>query len=258
MINVTWLLTNVTIPGKGSIDYLYNNSVSINTTVITEPILKITRICSQLAEDSPLPRLSVGVTLPQQNPAYQMRFIKSIHFGPTRVDFMYNDQGRHMEKIVVIDNNDTVRTFSLGISGSYLSSLDISGQNNDGMLKYGFEYYPNNYLNSWSSNLCTDFWGNLCESNTRHDIGNFNLFINNREYGNIRIDTATIQQQIHDLARFVPNKEYDASYYYKIKLQSTVSGESRQPTPPECHGVLRAYTFHFRKQPFPYSNCRGW
>ena len=243
LINVTWLLATVTIPGKGSIEYFYNNSVGINTTVVKEPILKITRICSQMTEDYTLPRLSVGVTLPQQNPAYHMRFIKSIHYGPTRVDFMYNDQGKHMEKIAIIDNNDTIRTFSLCISGSNLSSLDISGENNGDMLKYGFEYYPNNYVNSWSNNLNTDFWGYLCESNKCHDIGNFNMFINNREDGNIRIDTATIQQQIHDLARFVPNKETDDTYYYKIKLQSTVSGESRQPTPPECHGVLRAITY---------------
>lgn len=241
--NVTWLLTSITVPGKGSIQYSYNNSVNIHTTVIAEPILKLTRVCSQMVEDHTLPHLSATETVIEQSPAYNMRFIKSIYYGPTRVDFNYEEQGKRMKEIVVIENSDTIRRFTLNISGSNLSSLVISGQNNKDKLEYGFEYHPNNYINRGPYGLYTDFWGNLCESNTCHDIGNFNMYINNREDGNISIDTAMIQTQIAGMVRFVPNKEHDDPCYYKIKLQPQVYGEKRQPTSPESHGVLSSITY---------------
>lgn len=241
--NVTWLLTSISVPGKGSIYYFYNNNVSIYTTVIGEPVLKLTRVCSQMDEDEFLPSLSASETVIQQSPAYNMRFIKSIYFGPSRVDFNYEDQGKHMKEIAIIEDNDTIRRFTLNISGSNLSSLVISGQNREDKLEYGFEYHHNNYINSGPNGLYTDFWGNLCESSTLHDIGNFNMYFNNREDGNISIDTAMIQSQIAEMARFVPNKEHDDSYYYKIKLQSQVYGEKRQPTSPENHGVLSSITY---------------
>lgn len=241
--NVTWLLTSIAIPGKGCIQYSYNNSVTIQTTVIAEPILKLTRICSQMLQDSALPRLSATETVIEQNPIYNMRFIKSIYYGPTRVDFNYEDQGKHMKEIVVIENNDTIRRFTLNISGSNLSSLVISGQNSEDKLEYGLEYHSNNYFNRGSDGLYTDFWGNLCESNTCHDIGNFNMYVNNREDGNISIDTALIQARIAAMARFVPNKEGDDPCYYKLKLQPQVYGEKRQPTSPESHGVLSSITY---------------
>lgn len=241
--NVTWLLTSITVPGKGTIEYSYNNDVNIHATIIDEPVLKLTRVCSQMTEDRTLPRLGATETVIQQSPAYIMRFIKRIHFGPTRVDFNYEDQGKHMKEIAVIENNDTIRRFTLNISDSNLSSLVISGQNNEDKLEYGFEYHPNNYINRGPSGLYTDFWGNLCESSTCHDIGNFNMYINNREDGNFPIDTVLIQSQIEGVARFVPNKEHDDPYYYKVKLQPQVYGEKRQPTSPESHGVLSSITY---------------
>lgn len=242
--NVTWMLTSITVPGKGSIQYSYNNNVNIYTTVIAEPVLKLTRVCSQMSEDAALPCLSAMKTDIQQSPEYHMRFIKSIYFGPTRVDFNYKDQGMHMKEIAVIENNDTIRKFTLNISGSNLSSIVITGQNNEDRLEYGFEYHPNNFVNRGPSGLYTDFWGNLlCESDIHHDIGNFNMYFNNMEDGNITIDTAMIQLQIADMARFVPNKEHDDYHYYKIKLQSQAYGEKRQPASPTSHGVLRSITY---------------
>lgn len=241
--NVTWLLTSITVPGKGNIVYSYNESVNINTTVINEPILKLTRVCSQMPVDATLPQLSATGTFLQQNPTYTMRFIKSISFGPTRVDFDYEDQGKHMKEISVTEDNNIVRKITLNISDSNLSSLVISGQNDEAKLEYGFEYHPNNYANRNSSGFYTDFWGNLCESDSHTAIGNFNMYLNNWEDGNIPIDSATIQSQIEWGARFIPNKEHDDPYYYKIKLQPQTSGETRQPTPPECHGALKSITY---------------
>ena len=246
MRNVTWLLTSICIPAKGTIFYHYTDVVSIHTSLIEEPRIRVSRFSSQMLEDAQKSRFNVTRIHQQQSPRYDMRFLKSISYGPTKVEFNYMDQGTHMKDIVITDCNDTIRHFTLNISNSALASLIISGKDDVDRQVYSFDYCENRYNNN-STGIYTDFWGNLCNIDGRNkDLGNFNMYFNNLEDGNVSIDTVIISSQLRDngyLARIIPNKESDPFYYYKVKLQSRLDGDTRIPTSPEQHGVLHTITY---------------
>ena len=119
-----------------------------------------------------------------------MSFLKRIIYGPTTVDFKYLNDKKHMKEIVVSENNDTIRKFTLNVYGSpyypnwHLNSLVISGQNDEDRLVYGFSYTNNN------PGDYTDYWGNRCnavpsinpnngQTNNNYgldNLGNFNMY----------------------------------------------------------------------------------
>ena len=247
--NVTWLLTSIDIPSKGTITYEYTSLQTINTYTISEPLIRVSRLTSQMSGDANERKINVGKTLQSQSPRYSMRFLSRISYGPTKVDFNYTNDGLHMSNIVVSDCNTTVRTFTLGLNGSALTSLVISGPGNSESLTYSFSYTGNNPGNY------TDYWGNRCNSNSNYDLGNFNM-----RFDYIGIDTADFKSRLSEdgfPARFIANKPNDLSYYYKIKLQSTTSGETRQPTSPQYHCVLQSITYPNGGQTtFNYENHR--
>lgn len=247
--NVTWLLSSIDIPAKGTITYQYNTEVEICTqNGVDEPTLRVSRLMSQMQEDATQKRLDVQKTLQSECPRYRMRFLKSIIYGPTVVNFNYTQDGKHLSEIVVADNNTIIKRFAFNMDGSsqfgsFLTSLIISGQNSTDKLAYGFSYLyqsPNNSLVKY-----TDYWGNICYSNGNRDLGNFNMYFNNEEAGNIRLDRNVLQQQlaVDNYAQLLDNNDGDQSYYYKLKLQSTPSGDTRQASPPEYHGVLSSITY---------------
>lgn len=243
--NVTWLLSSIVIPAKGTITYEYNEEINIYTqNNIGEPTVRVSRLMSQMNEDYGRNKIDVTRTFQFPCPRYKMRFLKRITYGPTMVDFNYYSDHQHMKEIVVSENNETIRKFSLGINGMFLTSLTFSGSNNEDKLEYamGYQNMPMNLNDTIVK--CTDYWGNICTSSYRRDLGNFNMYFNNEEAGNL-----LNQQQIRELinpggiARLIDNKPDDPYYYYKIKLQSATSGEARQPLPPEYHGVLSSITY---------------
>ena len=237
--NVTWLLTSIEIPSRGTITYEYTPLQTINTNTVSEPVLRVSRLTSDRPEDIQERRFNVIKTLLSQSPRYQMRFLSRITYGPTNVDFNYSNDGLHMREIVISDydgtSRKTIRKFTLDINGSALTSLTISGQNEEDRLSYGFTYtsnIPGNY---------TDYWGNRCESNTHFDLGNFNMYIDR-----VGLDTTAMKTQLFvdgNPARLIDKKADDLSYYCKIKLQSTTDGETRLPTSPLFHGILTSITY---------------
>ena len=244
--NVTWLLTSINIPSKGTITYEYTELQNIHTyNNIEEPVLRVGRLVSQMLEDGGKKRLETQSPPQPRCPRYKMRFLKSISYGPSKVDFIYYNDNRHMNRIVVSDNNETIRTYTLSIDlntsqyGASLTSLTISGQDNSDNLVYGFLY------RSISSGNHTDYWGNLCYSNSNKDIGNFNMYFNNEEGWSIRLNRNDLQTQlsVDNLVQLIENKESDPYYYYKLKLQSTPNGDTRVPTSPNVHGVLWRITY---------------
>ena len=238
--NVTWLLTSIDIPAKGTINYDYTELQTIYTYTVDEPVVRVSRLMSTNQEDNDENGIRVTNTPQSHSPRYKMRFLKSISYGPTRVDFSYQLDGKHMKDIVVSESGDTIRKYTLAINGSSsygssLMSLVISGQNDEDRLVYGFTY--TNIIPGTQ----TDYWGNRCNSNTNSDIGNFNMFIDKRG-----IDTTSLKEQLignGNLAQVIPNKPEDSSKYFKIKLQSTPNGDTRQPTSPQFHGVLSRITY---------------
>ena len=242
--NVTWLLTSIYIPAKGTISYEYTELRNIQTYTVEEPMLKVSRMMSQMIEDSGIRPFEVSSPPQPECPRYRMRFLSRISYGPTRVDFSYQADGRHMKEIVVSDRGNTIRKYTLAVSasssyGSSLNSLVISGNDPEQKLAYGFMYWNANPGNR------TDYWGNRCNSNSAKDLGNFNMYFNKEEAGSIHLDRADLQVQLgqNNLAQLIDNNDGDPYYYYKIKLQSTPTGDTRQPTPPELHGVLKRITY---------------
>lgn len=240
--NVTWLLTCIDIPSRGTINYEYTDLQSIQTYTVEEPVLRVSRLMSQMLEDAQEKRFKVSSPPQPECPRYKMRFLSRISYGPTKIDFNYQPDGRHMKEIVISDCNNIIRKYSLTImaSSSYasnLTSLVISGQDNESLV-YSFTYTNCNPGN------CTDYWGNRCYSNSIKDIGNFNMYFNNEEDGYL-LSLQDLRQQlaIDTLVQLVDNEEGDPYYYYKVKLQSTTNGDTRQPTPPESHGVLSSITY---------------
>ncbi|MBR4730403.1 MAG: hypothetical protein IK075_09140 [Prevotella sp.] len=237
--NVTWLLSSINIPSKGTITYNYTSLQTINTHTVSEPVIRVSRLTSEMPEDTGESRFYVARTLLSQCPRYKMRFISSISYGPTRVDFNYMPDGVHMKEMVVSDCNNTVRKYAFTINNSALTKLVISGQDDDEKLAYGFTYTninPGNY---------TDYWGNRCNSssypNLTTDLGNFNMY-----FDYIGLDTTDLKTQLNSdgsLVRFIPKKSTDLSYYCKIKLQSMTNGDTRQPTSPQFHGVLSSISY---------------
>lgn len=243
--NVTWLLESIDLPGKGSITYEYNDEINIYTqNDIAEPTYRVSRLLSQMVEDWSQKKFDVGLTLQYHSPRYKMRLLKRISYGPTRIDFNYYADNRHMKEIVVSENNETIKKYTLGIYGRFLTSLVFSGTNNEDKLEYGFAYQDLAVNVSDTLVRYTDYWGNICYSDNFRDLGNFNMFFNNEEDGG-RLNQQELRNQlaISNIARIIDNKEDDPYYYYKVKLQYAASGDSRQPSPPELHGVLSRITY---------------
>ena len=208
--NVTWLLTRIDIPAKGTITYEYTDLQDIHTYTVEEPVLRVSRLMTQMQEDANEKRFQVSSPPQPECPRYKMRFLSRISYGPTIVDFNYQPDGKHMKEIVVSDSGDTIRTYTLAVNGSSiygssLRSLVISGKGNGERLAYGFQYWDCNPGDR------TDYWGNRCFSNSAKDLGNFNMYFNNEEDGNVLLNRDTLQSQlsIENLAQLIENNEDD-------------------------------------------------
>ena len=254
--NVTWLLTSIDIPSKGTITYQYADLKTINTSVVQEPTVRVSRLSSNRQEDQNDSRFRVMKINQTQSPRYHMRFLRRIIYGPTQVEFNYDNDGLHMREIVVSEGNNIIKKFTLNMNqygsmnASALSSLVITGQNNTDRLEYRFSYYgcnPGDYV---------DYWGNRCypvpaynnNGNSLNnygmdDLGNFNMFF---DYDAIGWGWNEIQQQLSQngmLAQIIANEPGDLNCYWKMKLQTTTAGDTRIPTSPEQHGVLSSITY---------------
>lgn len=256
---VTWLLTSIEIPAKGTIYYQYTeHPVAINThNILREPVISVCRLYDSWREWPNERHFNVKGHFQSQSPRYEMTFLSRIIYGPTVVDFNYTNDKQHMREIVISENNEIIRKYALNVYGSpyypnwHLNSLVISGQDEADRLVYGFSYYninPGEY---------TDYWGNRCNAGPSvvganghtinnyglNNLGNFNLFFG---YDEIGLDWVGIQNQLNidgRLAQLIENEPDDHSYYYKLKLQSTTDGDTRIPTTPDKHGVLSSITY---------------
>jgi len=251
--NVAWLLTSIDIPAKGTITYNYHKKVQIHTyNPVPEPIISVHRVVYQdhkineiwrnTGFQSHPDKFTVMKTFQDQCSEYEMRFLASINYGSTVVNFNYADDNMHMKEIVVSDKGNStgkyeiIRKFALNVDESssvaFLNSIVISGQNDTDKLVYGFDYYKGLNLGNY-----TDYWGYRCRSNNNNkDVGSFNVFFNTKED-----DSYLSEENLHinkNNAQLCTPKETDPYYYRKIKLQSTLDGDTRKPAQPNEHGIL--------------------
>ena len=224
--NVTWLLTSIDIPSKGTITYQYADLQTINTYTVQESAVRVSRLSSDRQEDQNEDRLRVMKITQSQSPRYHMRFLRRIIYGPTQVEFNYDNDGLHMREILVTDHNNTIRRFTLNMNpygsiyATTLSSLVITGQNNTDRLEYDFSYYsinPGDYVDYWG-NRCNPVPsfnnnGNPINNYGMDDLGNFNMFF---DYDGIGLGWNEIQQQLSQngvLAQLIGNDPDDHTYY---------------------------------------------
>lgn len=249
---VTWMLTKISIPAKGVIRYEYNDPVEFHTyNPVDEPTITVSRLASENDDDLTLKRFEVAKRWQTACPEYKMRLLSRISYGPTTVNFTYRNSADyysttrpHMERISVYDSDTIIKKITFGFDDSCLTSLEISGQNDIDKLKYNLEYHNR------QPGTNTDYWGNLCISNC--EVGNFNMYFDNEA-----LDSTTISNELVGRGCcLIPNNS-GLSYYYKLKLQQSAYGDSRIPSPPEYHGVLRSIKYpNGGSTSFEYENHR--
>ena len=273
---VTWLLTSIDIPSKGTIEYQYTKdkdevTIDMQENHAKEPVITIYRLSDDYGESYNKDKFKVRGTFTEQCYQYKMHFLQSISYGPTKIDFTYikdADKRPHMNEIIVSDQKptgeyETIRKFTLNHSniysydkyGSHLESVVISGQNDVDKLKYSFTYSRNNpgVISNPTGRECTDYWGNICKpgpSATNYynnygldNIGNFNMFFDYDGIGKTWEDTQKQLRSNGVLAQLIERKDGEHTYYWKMKLQTTTDGDTRIPTSPEFHGVLTSITY---------------
>lgn len=231
--NVSWLLSRIDIPHKQcSLIYEYGNLIQFSAYTAMEPILTIDRMYTDVVEDDPEQKYRFYFNMQDQCCIYNMRFLQKITYGPTEVVFDYQSDGRHISTIRVNDNNSTVKKYTFALSGQYakLSTLTITGTNTVDQQKYKFEYA------SINPGTKIDPWGNYGTSSANTDIGNINLFV---DKGGVNVqDMTSYLSPLGNMIQRISPKPTDLQCYYKLKLQSQTSGDSRQATSPSQHGVL--------------------
>lgn len=231
--NVAWMLSSINIPHKGNIYYTYNDLISFDAYTTSEPTLRISHYYSNLGEMEQPYLFNINMVNPCC--AYKMRFLREITYGTSKVKFNYQSDGRHISSMVISDNGTDVKEFNFDVSNSKLNALTIKGTNNTDKYIYKFGYTSNN------PGTQVDHWGNLGTTSTGQDIGNFNIFVGKDQTSVEQFDISL--HQIGDRVRRISPKPSDLQCFYKIKLQSSTTGDSRISTPPDRHCVLSSITY---------------
>ena len=253
MANVSWQLSSINIPGKGIIKYEYTPLIKFSEYSRTEPLLCITRVFrnviywgEQISANMSVPLnyhepyyeppYTMSLTKVEQPSIYSMRFLKKISYGNTSIEFNYQSDGRHLASIVQTEKSKNVtasRNFSFNINDQQLLNLSI-GSGSDNLV------YKFSYASKYTSDY-TDHWGNYGKSNTPEDIGNFQVSVDNTSFS--ESDMKSLLSRISNRAILLNRESGDIPEYFKLKLQSSVNGDSRSATSPNVHGVLRSITY---------------
>ena len=245
MANVSWQLSSIAIPGKGTIKYEYTSLIKFSEYSRTEPLLCITRLFYNQFYDldgenhgEPYiePPYAISLTKVEQPSIYSMRFLKKISYGNTSIEFNYQNDGRHLATIVQTEKNKketASRKLNFDISNQQL--LNFSIESGSDKLVYKFTY-TSKYTSDY-----TDHWGNYGKSNTPEDIGNFQACVDRIGYSESNMKS--LLSRISNRAILLNRESGDIPEYFKLKLQSSVNGDSRSATLPDEHGVLRSITY---------------
>jgi YD repeat-containing protein len=250
--NVSWQLSSINIPGKGIIKYEYTSLIKFSEYTKTEPLLCITRVYRNWFYQGELdatldrqlnysdlygePPYKISLTKVEQPSIYSMRFLKKITYGNTSIEFNYQSDGRHLASIVQTEKSKNVtasRNFSFNINDQQLLNLSI-GSGSDNLV------YKFSYASKYTSDY-TDHWGNYGKSTTPEDIGNFQVCVDNTSFS--ESDMKSLLSRVRNRAILLKRESGDIPEYFKLKLQSSVNGDSRIATPPDVHGVLRSITY---------------
>jgi len=242
--NVTWLLSNIEVPNRGRISFYYRPILPFYTPTQGEPTLHLEQndyIPLWDSQFSNKPKYVLEFSMINSCWMYNMRFLDRITYGPTVVKFTYTQDGKHLQKVNILDGEVPVReiVFDINNTANTLNSLtykapsDLNvGADSENSLVYKFSY-TNTIPGS-----NTDHWGNVGYSPNHTDIANFNFFIDNSG-GSLTSYLNHIGNLIHQ----TPHKPTDFQNYYKLKLQQSKTVVSRQSTSPSHHGILSRITY---------------
>lgn len=247
---VSWQLSRIDLPNSSE-PILFSNSYLMQSqygTVCTEPSVKIGHYYTMNGQ----PDTYIGQKLTEYPPYYyRMRLLSQIAFGPngqSKLKIIYkNPSGsayNYIEKLQVLEDDVLIREIKLDISVrnvasqcgtvplAELDNISISGSglggNGSNQLNYGLAY------SSYGGFSGTDHWGylNASPSNT---MPNFTLFVE-WNMGTAGSSSMAGMQAIAKAAA-------DVNPFYKFSLSNYPYENSRGPSGPESHGVLKRITY---------------
>lgn len=245
---VAWYLSRITIPNvRGPICFTYGQSITqAGGHYGTEPMLTMKRIWS-IPQYSPSGNFFISNYPIDTWSHYQTKLLTQISFGPTLIDFNYNNPNntsyKNLTSFTIKDNGSVVRKYSFDYdlfnpSGTLalLRKLTVTGrENTDEKLVYRFQN------KSVSGIFGTDHWG------YGNSVGAGDHSYNLRQIANMNFYTDYTETPIYPQGlpfTVLPLAPGEGTGRNKLKLlQDTTGVDPRQPAPPETHGVLSAIIY---------------
>lgn len=281
--NVTWHLTSINVPNKGTIGFSYTDLKRLYTYTIDEPVLSIRQWTAPrggVIRPGDIPKEIPGEvggmdavkSLVKNNSVYDVRFVSCISCATAFVKFEYDGD---MVKSIKTQSRIFEFDYKKDLVSRTLVKLTIHGYKNQDVdkLVYRFDYTGIGFGRN------VDHWGNYNGSSDEKNIAMFNMFVSNITgpddfqnkiksvgfcpyYGRYKSDapTPTIgissgmssggnQYQNYGFSQsnnpYEPKQTINDNPYFfnKFMMQSDMSSDCRSPLSPEQHGVLHSITY---------------
>lgn len=248
--NVAWYLTKIELTNSTSpILFQYNQYIE-QTTVASaaEPVLNFERKYNYPVTLT-VPQRSFFLTetteFPNTNTYYKMPLLSSITYGPTTISFAYKypnyeREFNYLDKIVVSDNQTTVKEFHFSYNIRQYITYDIANLSRlvekgaptgTDSLVYSFTY------SGLADNMgATDHWGYSTDGNNINNIGYFNVYME-------RIDL-NLNEGDYPYTTFLSDNPLSVYGLIKLKLYGNlVNSDPRQGSDASKHNYLTSITY---------------
>ncbi len=230
--NISWLLTEIIIPGKGTITYQYGETLTTGDHQVTELGLSITHLFALDMPGNQENAYTFNTSSQELCGTYTMKLLTKIIYGTSEVNFNYTSN-KKIDSIVVKDHSSRKKKYLFNVVNSNLQKLAIYGTNDSDHLSYRFDYYGISHGNN------VDYWGNY-SSSSNPVIGNFNLYVDN-----LGVSSENMANYLYGYTNYLNLISSNTAFprFHKLKLQRNGSGEDRYASSPESHGVLKKITY---------------
>jgi YD repeat-containing protein len=248
--NVTWYLTKIELTNSTTpILFQYDQYIKQTTVASAAEPVSIFERKYNYPVTLPVSQRSFFLTetteFPNTNTNYKMPLLSSISYGPTVISFTYQypDNERefnYLDKIVVLDNQTTVKEFHFSYNISRYITYDIANLSRlvekgalteTDSLVYSFTY------SGFADNMrATDHWGYSTDGNNINNVGYFNVYME-------RID---LNPNEGDFPYTTFLSDNPLSIYGLIKLKlygNLLNSDPRQGSDASKHNYLTSITY---------------
>lgn len=242
--NVAWYLSKIELPNSTSpINFSYSLSIKQDNEQINNPVLSLARYYSYNPISGQAVEIKRDNGTPNSN--YKMRLLTSISFGPTVLQFAYQNSTdespyNYLSSINITDGSVPFKIFQFNYTFkdtwahpvADLTSLTLSGANQqESPQVYKFTYSGMNQLSGVTT---TDHWGYRSFDNSLN-TANFNFFVEFDSTYNYNI----LQS---GLFKLLQKTSQEPSLYQKFKLQNSTA-DSRLGVDAYYHDYLTSITY---------------